>query len=142
MRATRCGMWTAVAVIALAALAGGCGAISQAEQNLSGSLDRYRTTVDNVRDLDLKTATEAEITAARAELAAAFAGLEAQSQEAGRDTADLLRRANDRMDKALKDAAGLPAAARDEAQAALKGAADSLSSAADSVLEDVKSLFQ
>ena len=142
MRTTRRGMWTAVAIVALAGLIGGCGAISQAEQNLNGSLESYNTAVDNVRDFDLKTATEAEINAARTELAAAFAGLEAQSKEAGRDTADLLRRANDRMDQALEDAAGLPASGRNAAQAALRGAADSLSSAVESVLEDVKSLFQ
>jgi hypothetical protein len=135
-------MWTAVAIIALAGLAGGCGTISQAEQNLNRSLDRYHTTVDNVRNLDLKTATKAEITAARAELAAAFGELEAQSKEAGRDTADLLRGANGKMDKALGDATDLPASGRDAAQATLRGAADSLSSAVESIWEDVKSLFQ
>jgi hypothetical protein len=142
MRTTRCGMWTALAIAVLAGLLAGCGAISQAEQNLSGSLERYNTAVDNVRNFDLKTATEAEITAARTELTAAFDELEAQSKEAGRDTADLLRRANDKMDRALNDVAGLPATARDDAQAALKGAADSLSSAVESVLEDVKGLFE
>jgi hypothetical protein len=141
MRTTRGGMWTAVAIIALAGLASGCGAVSQAEQNLKGSLAHYHTAVDNVRSFDLKTATKSEITAARAELAAAFRELEAQSNEAGRDTADLLRSANGRMDKALGDAAALPASGRGAAQATLRGAADSLSSAVDSIWEDVKSVF-
>ncbi len=133
----------AALLVAGAALAvGSCGAVSQADQNVDGALDRYNTAVDNVRNLDLKTAAEAEITAARTELESAFKELEKQSKEAGRDTADLLRNANAKMDKALHDAAGLPKTAREQAQAALKTAADSLSESVKSVWKDVKSLFQ
>jgi hypothetical protein len=130
----------AVVVVALVGLSAGCGAVSQAEQKLNAAIDRYNAAVDNVMKLDLKTAAEAQITAVRTQLAAAFKALEKQAKKVGRDTADLLRTANTKLDKTLHDAAGLPASARDQVAAALKSAADSLSSDVQSVWKDIKSV--
>jgi hypothetical protein len=126
----------------LALLVAGCGAITQADQQVNGALDRYNSAVDSVRNLDLKTATRAEIKATRAQLDSAFAELARQSKEAGRDTADLLRNGNTKLDKTLGDAAALPAESRGDAQATLRQATDSVSSAVNSVWRDFKSLLE
>jgi hypothetical protein len=134
----------ALAVVALIALAAGCGTssvASQADQKLNAAIERYNAAVDSVKKLDLKTAAAVQITAARLKLESAFTALEKQAKLAGRDTADLLRSAHTKLDTALHDAAGLPASARAQAEAALKSAETSLSSDVQSAWKAVKSLL-
>jgi hypothetical protein len=133
-----------LAVLAAVALSAGCGATastSQADQKLNAAIDHYNAAVDKIRNLDLKTAAAADIKAARTQLHSTFVDVQKLSKQAGRDTANLLRSANNKLDKALRDATSLPANALDHAQAALKSAADSLSSAVNSVWKDIKSLI-
>jgi hypothetical protein len=141
------GRLTIIAVLAVsgalgALLAGGCGSPSLADQALNAAVDDYNYTVNTVSGLDLKTASQAEIKTARAQLKTAWNQLEEKSRKAGQDTADALRAANDRMGSALSDAAALPANARDQAAAALQSASDALSSAIKSAWNDVKDLLK
>jgi hypothetical protein len=131
----------AVVVVTSVALAAGCGAATQADQKLNAAIERYNAAVESVKKLDLKTAAEAQIRAAGTQLESAYKALEKQAQQAGRDTADLLRSAQAKLDRALHDAAGLPAGARDQAAAALRSAEASLSSAVQSAWKDIKSLI-
>ncbi len=135
-----------LSVIALAslaaALAAGCGATDQADQAVDAALERYNNAVDRVRELDLKQATQQEIAEARRELEAAFGKLEARAREAGRDTADLLRSANEKLSRVLRDAADLPAQAREQAGKAIRSAAGSVSSTLKSVWDDLKGILE
>jgi hypothetical protein len=132
-----------LALLAVGAIAAGCGtaSASQADQKLNAAISSYSAAVKKVKALDLKTAAVADIKSARAHLNATFKDVQTLSKQAGKNTADLLRNANNQLDKTLRDATSMSKNALDQAQAAIKSAADSLSTTVNSVWKDIKSLI-
>ena len=137
-----CMLAVLLALLAAGAVAAGCGtaSASQADKKLNAAISSYNAAVEKIKSLDLKTAAAADIQSARAQLDATYKDVQTFSKQAGRDTAGLLRTANNRLDKSLRDATNVSKNAVGQAQAALRSAADSVSTTVNSVWKDIKSL--
>jgi len=118
---------------AVATLGVGCGSVGEAEQKLDESMAAYRSSLDEIEELDLSSASKEQVDAARTELQERWDVVERRAEEAGRELDPRLENAQKKMDEALGKAgdglgAGL-AKARESVGAALDEAGSALEDA-------------
>jgi uncharacterized protein YlxW (UPF0749 family) len=136
---------TRVAVLltlAAALLLAACGAAAtEAEQKLDGALKEYESALDQVKQLDLRTAAADEVAAARERLNTAWQDVETRSSEAGSDIAATLRSGYETLDERLGKVAGGVETGLDEAEQAVEKAVDSVRGKLDEAWQALKDLF-
>jgi len=119
----------------------GCGSISAADQKLDESMGEYRSALEEVEKLDLSTASQEQVEAARAELQERWAEVERRAGEAGRDLDPRLERAQAEIDEALGQAKEGLGAGLEEARETVRTALDEARSAVENAWSALKELF-